>query len=168
MASAGTTRLGSSRTLIRVRIREFSLDDYDAAAELWELVEGMSAPRLHEVKRKLERDPQLFLVAEDQSSPPVMLGVVIGSYDGRRGWIFRLAVTPGYQRRGVGRELVIELERRFLEMGVDRMRLLTLADNTSARRFWEELGYSGFDQVVLFSKDLDREVNFPLRDTCDC
>ncbi|MDQ3978672.1 MAG: GNAT family N-acetyltransferase, partial [Actinomycetota bacterium] len=42
--------------------------------------------------RKLERDPQLVLVAEDDSFPPAMLGVVIGSYDGRRGWIFRLAV----------------------------------------------------------------------------
>lgn len=151
-----------------VRIRQFTLDDYNAAAALWKLAEGMSAPARHEVARKLERDPQLFLVAEDDSSPPAMLGVVIGSYDGRRGWIFRLAVAPDHRRSGVGRGLVIELERRFLEMGVDRIRVLTVTDNVPAREFWEELGYSGFDQVVLFSKDLASQANIPPSETCDC
>jgi ribosomal protein S18 acetylase RimI-like enzyme len=144
-----------------VRIRQFTLDDYNAAAALWELSEGMSAPGRQEVERKLERDPQLFLVAEDDSSPPAMLGVVIGSYDGRRGWVFRLAVAPDHRRRGIGSALVSELERRFVEMGVDRIRVLTVRDNVPACEFWEELGYSGFDQVVLFSKDLARQATSP-------
>ncbi len=46
-------------------------------------------------------------------------------------------------------------------MGVDSIRLLTVTDNVPAREFWEELGYSGFDQVVLFSKDLARQANIP-------
>ncbi|MDQ3980565.1 MAG: GNAT family N-acetyltransferase, partial [Actinomycetota bacterium] len=118
--------------------------------------------------RKLERDPQLVLVAEDDSFPPAMLGVVIGSYDGRRGWIFRLAVASDHRRRGVGRALVMELERRFLEMGVDRIRLLTITDNAPARKFWEELGYTGFERVVLFSKDLGRKGNIPPSEICGC
>jgi ribosomal protein S18 acetylase RimI-like enzyme len=33
-------------------------------------------------------------------------GVVMGTYDGRRGWIFRLAVHPAYRRHGLATELV--------------------------------------------------------------
>jgi len=128
-----------------VRIRQFTVEDYDAAAALWELAEGMSAPARHEVERKLESDPELFLVAEDESTPPAMLGVVIGSYDGRRGWIFRLAVAADHRRLGIGRGLVFELERRFHQMGVDPIRVLTVMNNAPAREFWEKLGYSGFD-----------------------
>lgn len=151
-----------------VRIRQFTLDDYPAAAALWDVVDGMSAPGVDEVARKLERDPQLFLVAEDDGPPARMVGVAIGSYDGRRGWIFRLAVEPTVRRRGVGRQLVGELERRFLELGVRRIRLLTLSDNLLARRFWEELGYGVFEDVVLFSKDLDLPQQALGADDCDC
>ena len=145
------------RTVTGVRIRQFHLGDYDSVAALWALAEGMSVPRRDEVERKLERDPHLFLVAEDDSHPRSVIGVAIGSYDGRRGWIFRLAVAVPHRREGVGRELVRELERRFLQMGVERIRVLTLSDNTSARRFWEGLGYRGFDDVVLFSRQLADE-----------
>ena len=134
-----------------MRIRRFELEDHPAAAALWEAAEGMSAPSRGEVERKLERDPELFLVAEDGAS---LVGAVMGSYDGRRGWIFRLAVHPARRREGIGRALVEELERRYVAMGVRRLRLLTLSDNHGARAFWEHLGYGGFEDVVLFAKDL--------------
>lgn len=133
-----------------VHIRRFELDDYRAAAELWEAAEGMSAPSLEEVERKLERDPELFLVAEDGR----LVGVVMGTYDGRRGWIFRLAVDPLRRRQGIGTALVEELERRYASMGVRAIRLLTLTDNAGGRSFWERLGYGGFEEVVLYSKRL--------------
>ena len=133
-----------------MRIRTFDLTDYPEAAELWKAAEGMAAPSLDEVERKLERDPDLFLVAEDGP----LVGVVMGSYDGRRGWIFRLAVDPLRRRQGIGRALVEELERRFAAMGVRRLRLLTLTDNRGAREFWERLGYGGFEDVVLYTKDV--------------
>ncbi len=135
-----------------MRIRRFELADHPAATALWEAAEGMSAPSLGEVAGKLERDPELFLVAEDG---PVLVGVVMGSYDGRRGWIFRLAVHPRRRREGIGRALVEELERRYVAMGVRRLRLLTLSDDQGARAFWGHLGYEGFEDVVLFSKDLE-------------
>ena len=133
-----------------MRIRPFEVADYPAAAALWKAAEGMSPPPLAEVERKLERDGELFLVAEDGP----LVGVVMGAYDGRRGWIFRLAVDPLRRRQGIGRALVEELERRFVAMGVDRVRLLTLTANGGARAFWERLGYGGFEEIVLYSKEL--------------
>ena len=135
-------------------IRPFRLEDHPAAAALWRSADGMSVPSLEEVERKLERDPELFLVAEAGASPQTIVGVVMGAYDGRRGWIFRLAVDPARRRQGIGRALVEELEQRYLAMGVQAIRLLCLADHDGAQAFWERLGYKGFERVVLFSKDL--------------
>jgi ribosomal protein S18 acetylase RimI-like enzyme len=68
-------------------------------------------------------------------------GVVMGTYDGRRGWIFRLAVHPAYRRHGLATELVGELERRLQGLGCPRINLLVLPDNEAGLRFWQKLGY---------------------------
>ncbi len=151
-----------------MRIRPFRLGDHPAAAALWRAAEGMTVPSLAEIERKLERDPELFLVAEDGAPPETVVGVVMGTYDGRRGWIFRLAVDPLRRRQGIGRALVQELEQRYLAMGVGAIRLLSVADNDGARAFWERLGYRGFERVVLFSKDLGAGSGGAAEDECAC
>jgi ribosomal protein S18 acetylase RimI-like enzyme len=134
-----------------MRIRQFAFDDYEAAADLWERAERMVAPPRVEIEKKLERDPDLFLVAEVDDR---LVGVVMGTYDGRRGWIFRLAVDPTMRRRGIGVSLVHEVERRCAERGIHHLRLLVFGDNEPALRFWEHLGYERVDGIVMFSKDL--------------
>lgn len=134
----------------QVRIRQFTVTDWPAATDIWEAAGSVEAPPLTEVVRKLERDPQLFLVAETDER---LVGVVMGTYDGRRGWIFRLAVAPEQQRQGIGTMLVRELEHRFEELGVRHLRLLVITPDPAARAFWERLGYLGLDRVALYSKD---------------
>ncbi len=132
---------------------------------LWQAAGGMTAPSFEEVERKLDRDPELFLVAVEAEA---VVGVVMGSYDGRRGWIFRLAVHPCHRRQGIGRALVEELERRYDAMGVRRIRLLTMVDNEPARRFWDRLGYGAYEKVVLYSKDLGTAAVRGPEDDCGC
>ena len=144
------------------------MEDHPEAAALWRAAEGMSVPSLEEIERKLQRDPELFLVAVDGASPETVVGGVMGTYDGRRGWIFRLAVDPLRRRQGIGRALVQELEARYRAMGVEAIRLLSMADNGGARAFWERLGYGGFDGVVLFSKDLGAGSSGSAEDECAC
>ncbi|MDG4810515.1 GNAT family N-acetyltransferase [Micromonospora sp. WMMD1120] len=118
-------------------IREFGWQDYDGVARLWTATGRDVLPR-PELAAKLTRDPQLFLVAEvDQ----VLAGVVLGTYDGRRGMILRLAVDPTYRRRGLATLLVTELEKRFTALGCPRVNLLVLPQDTVALGFWRALGY---------------------------
>lgn len=137
-----------------VEIRTFRIEDLPGARTLWEEAEDMSPPSREEVERKLERDAELFLVAEEAGR---LVGVVMGTFDGRRGWIFRLAVDPRLRRRGIARQLITELERRFLAMDVRRLRLLTLEGNDDGRAFWRAAGYEEFPGVVMFSKDMDED-----------
>ena len=76
-------------------IREFHFpEDYDAARRLWE----GAGPGIHirrsdepgEIQKKLQRDPDLFLVAEADGQ---LIGTVLGGFDGRRGMVYHLAVA---------------------------------------------------------------------------
>ncbi|PYK42988.1 MAG: hypothetical protein DME46_08660 [Verrucomicrobia bacterium] len=74
-----------------ISTREFSIDDYDAAVELWKRVEGLEIAEgddKESVARFLTRNPGLSRVATDGS---VIVGVSLCGHDGRRGHIYHLA-----------------------------------------------------------------------------
>ncbi|MFB9234885.1 GNAT family N-acetyltransferase [Plantactinospora siamensis] len=77
-----------------------------------------------------------------------LVGVVLGTFDGRRGWILRLAVPPTHRRRGVASLLVDELEGRFRRLGCPRVNLLVMPDNAAGLRFWQALGYLPMPDVL--------------------
>lgn len=135
-----------------MRIRAFELADYEDAHALWSAAEHLGAMPRGEVELKLRRDPQLFLVADDDAGR--LVGVVMGSTDGRRGWIYRLAVHPDRRKQGIATALIEELERRLLDLGITKVNLLVLTANEGGRAFWERLGYAGFEDIALHSKDL--------------
>jgi len=59
----------------------------------------------------------------------------------RRGHIVTLDVLAQYRRRGIGRALVRETERRWREEGVALVELETATDNQPAIAFWQNCGY---------------------------
>lgn len=65
------------------RIRSFRMEDYDNVVHLWKKagLEIRLGDEREEIQKKLERDPELFLVAQENGS---LIGTVLGSWDGRR------------------------------------------------------------------------------------
>ncbi len=138
-----------------VTIREFHYpEDYTRALELWQGIgEGVrvgpsDAPS--EIEKKLDRDPDLFLVAEAGDQ---LVGTVIGGFDGRRGHVYHLAVAAGFRRQGIGSRLMNELERRLRAKGCLRCYLLVRPGNTGAQQHYEQLGWQELDDH-LYAKDL--------------
>jgi glycerol-1-phosphatase len=80
--------------------------------------------------------------------------VLLGSTDGRRGWMHRLAVTPGARRAGLGGALVAEAERRMARRGLAQVNLLHFSDNVDAAAFWERQGYGAVGPTTLRTKRL--------------
>jgi ribosomal protein S18 acetylase RimI-like enzyme len=137
-------------------IREFNFpQDFEEVIKLWKGAgAGIQLRRSdtpEEILKKIQRDPELFLLATHESR---IIGTVIGGFDGRRGLIYHLAVDRDYQDQGIGTQLMHELESRLREKGCIRSYLLVTKDNVSAIRFYEKRGWQHMDQVLLFGKDL--------------
>ncbi len=139
------------------RIREFHYpEDYPAARLIWENAgSGIHLRRSDdpdEIQKKLQRDPDLFLVAEADGK---MLGTVVGGFDGRRGMVYHLAVTELHRKQGIGELLMDELERRLMAKGCIRCYLLVTVENESAMRFYEKRGWAHMKNVTIYGKDLE-------------
>src|SRR5258706_13694913 len=114
-----------------VQIREFLFPaDYKGSLCLWEAMEfGVIVGRSdtpEEIQRKLQRDPDLFLVAELNNE---IVGTVIGGYDGRRGMIYHLAVQAGICQQGGATQVLTEVEKRLQAKGCVKSYLMVFADN---------------------------------------
>lgn len=138
-----------------IGLREFSFEeDYDQLLELWHSIEiGMTVGRSDsppEIKKKLERDPDLFLVAEAENK---IIGSIIGGFDGRRGMVYHLAVQKEYRQQGVGGLLLAEVEKRLQAKGCLRCYLLVVEDNINAIQFYENQGWVELKQDKVFGKD---------------
>lgn len=88
----------------------------------------------------------LFVVAERAGA---VVGSVMASWDGRRGWINRLAVDPTARGQRLGDRLMAEAERRLAAIGCDKVNLLIEPDNAGVERFYGRLGYSRDDLIFM-------------------
>jgi ribosomal protein S18 acetylase RimI-like enzyme len=121
--------------------REFSINDYDAALQLWHRVEGLEIAEGDDrdgIAQFLARNPGLSRIAIDGSS---IVGVSLCGHDGRRGYIYHLAVDPRYQGRGLGKRLVEECLEGLCRAGVKRALILVANDNVQGNEFWKRFGW---------------------------
>ncbi len=139
-----------------IEIREFLYPvDYLKAIQLWQSIEkGVSVGRSDapdQIEKKLQRDPDLFLVAEADGE---MIGTIIGGFDGRRGLIYHLAVAASFRGRGIGSRLMDEVEARLRAKGCIRCYLHVTVDNEEAVDYYEKRGWKRMDYVYTYGKDL--------------
>jgi len=109
---------------------------------LWEAVFGYeaahNAPALV-IDKKLAVDDGLFIVA---LSGQEVVGTVMAGYDGHRGWIYSVAVSPAHRRRGIGSQLVRVAEGELATKGCVKINLQIMDGNESVTTFYASLGFS--------------------------
>ena len=135
-----------------MQIRPFRLADEATVVALWEAC-GLTRPwndPHKDIARKLAVQPELFLVGVTDGA--VMASVMAG-YEGHRGWMNYLSVAPHFRGRGLGRLLVVEVERLLLERGCPKVNLQVRASNPDAVAFYRRLGYAP-DQSISLGKRL--------------
>lgn len=132
-------------------IREFDLSrDFEAVLALWRAAApgvnvGPSDTR-EELAKKLARDPDLFLVMEDEEH---IVASVIGGFDGRRGMVYHLAVAADQRGRDLGTALMTELEARLRAKGCRKYYLLVKPDNLGVVAFYRKLGWGEMPLTIL-------------------
>jgi len=136
-----------------MKIREFRIDDYPMVRDLWQAAGLILRPgdELEDVKLKLQRDPDLFLVAVQDDR---IVGSIMGGWDGRRGWIYHLAVKPEHQQKGIGVGLVREVEERLVAKGARKVNAQVYKWNERSSEFFKAIGYEPQPDLTMIGKQL--------------
>ena len=125
------------------RLRRLTLDDYERWMAVWR------EAGLHSV-RPNGRDSREAFSAQFASGTHIMIGleedeklvgVVLATHDGRKGWINRLAVLPQRRRLGHAVLLVHEAEKVLHEHGIAIVAVLIEPDNEPSLGLFRKLGY---------------------------
>src|SRR5262249_10108075 len=95
--------------------------------------------------------PAVVLVAEQDGR---LVGSVIGTFDGWRGNVYRVAVHPAYRRRGIARKPCAAVARRLAALGARRMTALVLQDHPWAMGFWQAAGYQVDPRMARLFRNL--------------
>ncbi|OGC41454.1 hypothetical protein A2Y85_05885 [candidate division WOR-3 bacterium RBG_13_43_14] len=145
--------------LVRFVIRDMMIKDYPAVVALWKRAKLVYKPKGRDTKNRIARELKLstsiFLVAVVKRK---IIGVIFGTHDGRKGWINRLAVDPGFQRQGIARVLVNEVEKRFLMIGLEIFACLIESYNKQSMIVFNKMGYKLHKDIFYFTKRLNPDI----------
>lgn len=101
------------------------------------------------LKREMQAYPDNFIGAFVDGT---LIGAVLATWDGRKGWINRLAVHPQHRGRGIGRVLLRVAENELESRGALIIAALIEVDNLSSRRLFEQTGYADYGEIRYVSK----------------
>src|SRR5438093_3171698 len=146
-------RAKRTRRRRRVLLRPCRARDVEQVLDLWRRAgaEPSVTDAADALRRRLERDRDLFLLAWDRGR---LVGTLIGGWDGWRGHMYRLAVDPACRRRGIARRLVREVEARLRRRGAVRIDGIVVQRSRAGSAFWSELGYWRHAEIARYVKDL--------------
>ena len=137
----------------KLLIRPYRNSDESEVIDLWincELVIPVNNPK-RDIERKLCVNPELFLVGILNKT---IVATCMAGYEGHRGWINYLAVSPQYRRQGIATQIMKTAEKRLKAAGCPKINLQVRTTNTAVIKFYEDIGYSS-DHVIGMGKRLE-------------
>ena len=123
------------------KIREYTESDYSQVKEILSEAEMFDPvwDRKENLQKMIHRDPECILVAE-------MNGNVVGNiYFFDNGWeasIYRLAVKKEFQNKGIGAQLLQEVEKRLKKRGIREIMGFFKSDNHKLEKYYTKQGYT--------------------------
>lgn len=144
----------------QIEFRTLRIEDYEAVVKLWKRAGLPFKPRGRDSKRMIQGQMKAFLELfigafhEDK-----LVGVVIGSYDGRmKGWINRLAVDPAYRLRGIAQQLISRVEEALEKRGAAIFCAMVETPNEESVRLFQKMGYVTHKEILYVSKRKSQEI----------
>ena len=140
-------------------IRKLTPAELPAILALWKAAGLPTKPagRDHPERLQIEMEqyPDNFIGA---FSGERLVGVVLASWDGRKGWVNRVAVHPEFRRRGVGEALIAAAERELGRRGALIIAALIETDNVPSIRLFESCDYVAHGGNVYMTKRKGQDV----------
>jgi ribosomal protein S18 acetylase RimI-like enzyme len=127
---------------MKYRIAAFeNLKHREQVISLWNEVFDYEKPHNEPdiaISRKIDFEDGLFFVAVDDDE---VIGTAMAGYDGHRGWIYSMAVSPQHRNKGIGSALLSYAEERLSEKGCLKINLQILDGNEQVEAFYQKNGY---------------------------
>jgi N-acetylglutamate synthase-like GNAT family acetyltransferase len=146
----------------KVCFRQMHIDDYDRVVDLWKesglKVETNGIDSFEVIRKSLSLMPQLHMVAEDKGE---IVGVIIGSFDVRKGYLHRLAVKREYRGQGIAKKLISYIEAELIKLGSKRIDCLIFKNNPISKSLLKKMGYEPAYNVLYLTKTIDGQKREP-------
>jgi len=129
-------------------------EDYEAVAALWRSAQGVGLAQSDTregVCGFLTRNPGLSQVARLGQE---IVGAVLCGHDGRRGYLYHLAVVEQHRRQGLGKAIVATCLSELAKACIAKATLFVYVDNDAAQQFWRRLGFSDRTDLLVLQKEL--------------
>ena len=141
----------------KVSIREFKPEDYDGIISLWNNANLSYKPKgrdsYENLSEQVRNGTTILLIAEVNDE---IVGTALGTHDGRKGWINRVAVDSRFRRQKIAKRLVSKLESWFEKNGLEVFACMIETGNTISMEVFKNLGYEEWDGSY-FSKRKSNE-----------
>jgi ribosomal protein S18 acetylase RimI-like enzyme len=154
-------------------IRIMTPDDYDGLYALWTSTPGMGLNAIDDARagiaQYLRRNPATSFVAERDGET---VGCILCGHDGRRGFIYHLAVKASERRRGIASALLERALNALDAEGITKAALVVFANNEIGNRFWESQGFTQRPDltyrnrnVVALERTIKKKKSIPVDST---
>lgn len=141
-----------------IQIRALTQKEYDDLVTLWEKAGLPYRPKGRDskeaIQKQIQENPDLFLGAFLEGE---LVGSIIASFDGRKGWINRVAVIPAYRRQGIAQHLIEAAEKALKKRGATVIGTLIFDTNTPSLNLFEKMGYNVSEDILYLSKRESQE-----------
>jgi ribosomal protein S18 acetylase RimI-like enzyme len=138
-----------------MRIVKMKIRHYNDVLKLWRQCDGIGLDRKVDNKNEaaiyLFRNAGLSFVAMDKRK---VIGAVLCGHDGRRGYLYHLAVAGEYRKMGIGRRLVESAISKLRSIGVRKCHAFVFRDNVKGGKFWKSMGWKQRSDLRVISKDI--------------
>ncbi len=129
--------------------------DIPEAIDLWRLCDGVGlgcGDSPSQLESFLQRNPGLSLVARRATGR--LAGAVLVGSDGRRGFLYHLAVDVDFRRRGLGTALARQALEGLARAGVGRCNIVVFRDNPEGLAFWQSNAWQPRNDLIVLTRDL--------------
>jgi len=103
------------------------------------------------LRAEMKASPQNFIGAFDGEE---LVGLVLATSDGRKGWINRLAVEPSHRHRGIALKLIHEAEEELISRSIQIVSGLIEKGNEASFALFRKAGYEIREDIIYIRKEL--------------
>ncbi|MCK4313111.1 MAG: GNAT family N-acetyltransferase, partial [Candidatus Cloacimonetes bacterium] len=126
--------------LSNLKIRDFEIEEYDILIELWEKTglpyRPLGRDSKENISKQIEKPNIFFLFVEIEDK---IIGSIIISHDGRKGWINRVAILSEYRNLGIASYLIDDAEKRLKKIGINIVASLIEDWNLKSLKLFDKL-----------------------------